>query len=730
MSDATERRESFLYKLGLHIVKSSKVIVGLAIIVTLLAVFVGGSALEKFSLARFQASGSESVRAAEILDKEFGLGVPNLTVVVTAKNGDIDNPEVAAAGRELAARLVGEQGVAEVASYWTRGNSPVLRSEDGSRALIIARVAGNATESRETIAGISPKFTVSDRLIESKVGGRDEVFRQVGAQAREDFVRAEMIILPAMIILLYLVYRRWLAALLTLGVGMFSVFGTLAFLAILLPFTEISTFASNLTLVMGLALGLDYSLLVISRFREQRLAGQTKEEAVATAVATAGRSVIFSGLTVGVSLSALLLFPFPFLQSFAYAGMGIVFTAIVGAVVVLPAALTLLDRRVLRPGSNAAQNEASGIWHRTAVRIMRRPVLYSVLGLALVLILAAPALGLRFGLPDDRILPETASSRQAQQQIRDYFSAEEADALQVVTGHWPTDDQEMQIYARRLSEIPGVAQVDFMGGSFARGEQVAKTGTDSRRFAGQDRTWFSVIPESRRLEKDASGLVESVRSLPAPFTVYVGGSTAEVTDFREALLSRMPLVFAATLVVTFLLLTFMTRSLLLPGIATVLNTLSLSVMFGAIVWFFQEGHFAGLLDFTATGYIEPTIPILMLCVAYGLSMDYQLFMLSRIREIYDRTHDHRTAVLVGLQRTAPIILPAAVILALTFSIYLTSGVMQLKMLALGMAVTVFVDATIIRLVLLPAFMELTGKANWWLPGWVGRRFSRPGKSRY
>jgi RND superfamily putative drug exporter len=236
----------------------------------------------------------------------------------------------------------------------------------------------------------------------------------------------------------------------------------------------------------------------------------------------------------------------------------------------------------------------------------------------------------------------------------------------------------------------------------------------------EDRAWFSATPKSDRLEHNATGLVRDVRDVEAPFTTYVGGATAEVTDFRETLLARMPLVLGLLLTVTFILLAWMTRSLLLPVIATVLNLLSMGVMFGAIVWIFQEGHLADLLGFTATGFIEPSIPILMVCVAYGLSMDYQLFILSRIKEAYGVSHDHRAAVLDGLQHTAPIVLPAAAILALTFTVYLTSSIVQLKMLAVGMSIAVIVDATIIRLLLLPALMQLAGKASWWLPRFLKR----------
>lgn len=717
-----------LYDFGRWLVRRRKPIIIISSVVTLISLVVGVMAMERLSLARFQATGSESVEAAKVLEEEFNTGVPNLTVVVQAKQGTIDEHAVAEAGREITQQLTNEPAVSEVTSYWTSEHSPVLKSEDSRSALIVARVAGNATEARAAIADISPKFTQDTSLIQSTVGGRDEVFRQVSAQARQDFLRAEMIIIPLMIILLYVVYRRLSAALLTLGVGLFAVFSTLVVLGLLSLFMEISTFASNLTLVMGLGLGLDYSLLIIARLREELERGSDMPEAIARSVARAGRTVLFSGLTVAVSLLGLLLLPFPFLQSFAYAGMTVVLMSLIGAVVILPAALAMVGKRIVRQHQPTPRLKGANTWARLASVVLRRPVLYGVVALGIILVLASPALRLNFGLPDDRILPVTASSRQAQQQIRDNFTAEQADAIQVVTS--PLEDpihnkNEITKYAQQLSLVPGVAQVDSFVGTYRDGQLYGDT-ANANSYVSSDRTWFSAIPESERLAEDSAGLVRDIRALPAPFAAFVGGTPAEVTDFRDALLGRLPLVLVFILVVTFVLLMFMTGSLLLPLIATVLNLLSLSVMFGAIVWVFQDGNLSGLLGFTATGFIEPSIPILMLCIAYGLSMDYQVFVLARIREAYNTSGDNSKAVVNGIAHSAPIIVAAAAILAVTFLIYVTSGVTQLKMLAIGMAVAVFIDATIIRLVLLPASMRLGDRANWWLPKKLRRIYERVG----
>ena len=636
--------------------------------------------------------GTESLRAAEVLAAEFGAGNPNLTLLVTARGGDVDDPATAERARALAAELAPD--VRQVESYWDRG-SPALRSEDGGQALILAWVPGSATEARAAIAGLSERFTLADDLVEVGVGGQDEVFRQVGAQAARDFLRAEVIVVPVVLLLLVLLHRRVSLALTTVGIGLFAMVGTLAALRGLTRLTEVSTFAANITLVMGLALGVDYCLFVIARYREELAAGATVPHAVERAVATAGRTVLFSGLTVAASLAMLVLFPFPFLRSFAYAGVLVVALSVLGALIVLPAALACLKPH---PATRRAA-DATGFWARTANAVMNRPLLVGGAVLALLLLLAAPVLGLRFGLPDDRILPPDASSRVVQDRIREGFGQEQTDAIRVIAEGVRGDDD----YAARLGDVPGIVQVDVTTNGYG--------------------TTWSAIPSQEALAGDVPELVARVRALDPDY--LVGGYPAELADFRDALTDRVPLVVGLILAVTLVLLFLMTGSVLLPVKATALNLLSLAVMFGVVVWGFQDGNLARLLGFTPTGAVEPSIPILMFCIAYGLSMDYEVFMVSRIAEEHARTGDDRAAVTAGIQRSAPLITAAAAILALSFAAYATGRVMYLQMLGAGLAVAILVDATLVRAVLVPALMRLAGRANWWAPAWlrpVHRRF--------
>ena len=708
-----------LTRLGrLAVRRSGAVLIGVLLVFIGLAAY-GAGAQDDLDLARWSAPGTESVRAGDVLREEFGTGNPNLALLVTARDGDVDSARTTRAARAFAREVERLPLVTDVTSYWD-ADSRALRATDGRRALVLARLEGSATQVREQLATLSPRLTRTTSALTVQAGGQEEISRQVGEQARTDFLRAELFALPAVVLLLVLVYRRTTAALLTVAVGLLSVLGTLAGLRAIAQFTEVSTFAANLALVLGLGLGVDYSLFVISRYREERAAGRPQPEAVVRATAVAGRTVVFSGVTVAVSLSALLVFPFFFLSSFAYAGVLVVVTAVAGAVLFLPAALARWGHRVERPAA-----PASGFWHRTALAAMRRPLLVGTGVLTVLLLAASPLLGLRFGLPDERALPEGTSSRITSEIVHREFPAEATDMIQVVFTEPLTTTAASRRYAAELSRIPGVFQVDAPSGTYREGLRTGAQGQD-RLTAHDGRVRLALVPTQAAMRGDVPALVERVRATPAPADVLVGGYPGETTDFRGTLLDRLPLAAGLVLGATYLILFLMTGSVLLPVKATFLNLLSLAVMFGCLVWVFQDGNLSGLLGFTPTGSIEPSIPVLMFCVAYGLSMDYEVFLLSRIKEEHDRggtSHaleavgegDTELAVGEGIRRSAPLITAAAGILALSFLSYATGGVVFLKELGIGTALTILVDATLIRVVLLPVTMRLAGRANWWAP---------------
>jgi RND superfamily putative drug exporter len=450
---------------------------------------------------------------------------------------------------------------------------------------------------------------------------------------------------------------------------------------------------------------------------------------------TAGRTVIFSAVTVAVSLSALLIFPLYFLRSFAYAGIAVVAVACLGSVVLLPAMLAGLGRRVdalsiRRTATARADHE--GFWHRTATAVMRRPWPFALGVTALLLALGAPFLNLKLGTPDDRVLPPSATTRVASDDIRANFSSQEAFAVQVVAaGIGPATDHaaEINTYAIDLSSVSGVARVDATTGSYVKGTRVLGPSLISARFAGPTGTWLSVVPAVEPVSLQGEKLVHDIRRVSAPFAVKVGGASAELVDAKDSLFRLLPVAAGLIAIVSFVALFMMFGGLLVPLKAVVLNLLSLSATFGAMVYVFQEGHGKALVgDFTATGTLVATTPILMFCIAFGLSMDYEVFLLSRIKEEHDRSHDNQRSVAIGLEKTGRIVTAAAALLAVVFLATVTSKVSFIKLFGLGLAMAVVMDATLIRGILVPAFMRLAGEANWWAPAPLRAFYERFGFS--
>ncbi|GCE45149.1 RND superfamily putative drug exporter [Thermosporothrix hazakensis] len=713
----TKEHVPLLRHLGRGITRFRWWIIGLSVLFLIGTGAFGAGVTRMLLLARFEVEGSESSRTGQLLEQHFKAGDPNLLLLVTAKNGTVNDPAIVNVGKELQKELETQPHVTVLSSYWDRAFAPALRSKDAKQAIIIAHISGTATEARELLRTLSPKFTRDLPGATVRVGGQDEIFRQVGAQSEQDFIRSDMIAIPLVLLILVLLLRNLWAGLLTLGISLFAILGTMSVLRILIQFTEVSTFALNLTMVLGLGIGVDYCLFIIARYREELEKGQDVQGAIIRTIETAGRTVIFSALTVAISLAGLILFPFYFLRSFAYAGIAVIAIGVCGALFPLPAMLAIMGHRI-RPWSRRQQSTSveQGLWYRISHMVMKRPVSVSVPLLALLLFLGSPFLRINFGTPDQRVLPPGVSSREVHEEIRLNFPAEENDAIHIVALN-TTDSQRQAIeqYARALSRVPGVFQVDTITGAYANGEQVARADEWSDRFVSEKGTWLSVVPSEERLNSDPFGLVDAIRAVQAPYPVQIGGAPAIIQDFRNTLLASLPPVMVFIGIVTFILLFFMTGSLLLPLKAILLNILSLSATFGALVWIFQEGNLSSLLGFTPTGSMEVSIPILMFCLAFGLSMDYEVFIMSRIKEEYDRTGKNVHAVALGLERSGPLVTAAAALMALAFASFSVSGISLLKMLGVGMTLAVLMDATVIRGLLVPAFMRLMGQANWWAP---------------
>ncbi|MDF2848896.1 MAG: ydfJ1, partial [Oerskovia sp.] len=546
------------------VTRSPRLVVTLAALLLVALGAVAAGTLDALSLNRYEAPGSESVAARSAL-ADLGTGTPNVALLVEAPGRTIDDPVVARAATTLARDLAALPGVGDVRSAWSPGSPSTLASEDRTSGLVLAWVPGDADHVRGTVLPTIQSEVVdpvqAPGTVAVTLGGGDEVFRVVAEQARTDFLRAELIVLPLVGLLLWAVYRRVAPALATLATGVLAVVGALALLRVATTFTEISTFASNIALVMGIGLGVDYGLFMVYRQREELRAGRDVRSATAATVRGAGRTVLFSGVTVAASLAVLLVFPFPFLSSFAYAGVAVVVAAVVAAVVVLPALLVLLGTRVLRRSEAPAPTDRreGRRWARLAGAVMRRPFLAGGGGVVVLLLLGSPALGIAFGAPDDRVLAGDHAVRTMYDTVRTDYTTEEADAVQVVlpdAAPGTSGDDDLAAYAARLSALPGVLRVDAAPGAFVDGTLSASPGPeDAVRFAppgATTGTWLSVLPTGERLAADPTGLVADVRAVDVPDGLgdrLVGGSPAELTDYRDGVVERLPLVAALIAVV-------------------------------------------------------------------------------------------------------------------------------------------------------------------------------------
>ena len=705
-----------------------------AVVVFLLSGALGGNVAERLSSGGFEDPDAESTKADDALGEHFDAGAPNFILLVEAKSGSVDSGDATTAGAAITQELSAEPTIKQAVSYWTLNNAPPLRSKDGSKALVLAVIEGTQDEVQDHVEVLTPKYARSTDAIEVRVGGFAETFREVGKTIERDLARAEGIAFPITLFFLILVFGSVVAASLPLAIGAMAVVGTFLILRIVASMTEVSVYSTSLVTGMGLGLAVDYSLFIVSRYREEVRHGLDSRAAVIRTVQTAGKTVAISGLTVAAALLALLIFPLAFLRSFAYAGIGVVAFCVTGAVVVLPAMLAALGPRVEKWSlwKRHPKEVGEGFWHRAALFVMRRPIPIATAVIMILLLLGAPFLGARFGLPDDRVMPASADVRKVHDELRNDFESKEAGAVSVVAEDL-ADPQgrtaDIAAYAVALSNVDGASRVDSAAGAFVRGQVVVPPNPlFTQRFMRPVGTWLSVVPSVEPNSPDGERLVKDLRAIDAPFDVRMGGGPAQLVDSKASLFGKLPWAAALIVIITFSLLFLSFGSLLVPAKAVVLNLLSLTATFGAMVWIFQDGHLSGFLDFTATGTLDTTTPILMFCVAFGLSMDYEVFLLSRIKEEHDRSGDNVASVAIGLERTGRIVTSAAWLLAIVFIAFATSGITFIKLFGIGLTMAILMDATLIRAALVPAFMRLMGEANWWAPAPLRRFYERWGIS--
>jgi putative drug exporter of the RND superfamily len=690
---------------------------------------------KSLSASGFQDPTSESAAAAQVLTDKFRQGAVQLLVVVSTPDG-VDSDPARAAGNDIVDQLRSSPHVAEVTSPWTTPPPAAadLVSRDRTSGLIVAGINGDESQQQKLANELSDQVAGDHDGVTVRSGGTAMVNVQLTKQSQRDLVVMESLAIPLSFLVLVWAFGGLVAAALPIAVGVMAILGALAVLRWISFATDVSIFALNLTTALGLALAIDYTLLMISRFRDELAEGASRNDALVRTMVTAGRTVAFSATTVALSMAVMVLFPMHFLKSFAYAGVATVSFAAAAAIVVTPAALVLLGdrldsfdvRRLVRRVLGRAEPKPVPVeqrfWYRSASCVMHKAIPLGLAGVALLLLLGAPFLSVRWGFPDDRVLPTTASAHQVGDQLRrDFVHNFDAAVTIVVPDTNGVSATDIDIYAAALSRVADVSGVSAPTGTFVDGNRV---GPPSARAGQVPGSAFLTVDSSAPLFSDPSeAQLDSLHAVPGPAGQHVEmtGTAQTNRDSVDAITSRLPLVLGLIAVVMFVLLFLLTGSIVMPLKALVLNILSLTAAFGAMVWIFQDGHL-GALGTTPTGTLVANIPVLLFCIAFGLSMDYEVFLVSRIREFWvasGRTRtDNDESVARGIAHTGRIITAAALIMSISFAALIAAQVTVMKMFGIGLTLAILVDATLVRMVLVPAFMHVMGQWNWWAPRWL------------
>ncbi len=720
-----ERLGAWTYRARLRVLSFS-------VLAVVIAAAVGIGVFPRLASEGFNDPSSDSEQVATLLTQDFGSPEADLVIAITFEEpADASGP--ASIGGALAGEIRSVPGVLRVTAPWPNSVRALL-SADGTGALILVTYDPASSLSGGAITDSIDELVQGSDLGAASVyiGGGQAISKAINSQIAKDLARAETIAIPLTFILLLLVFGSLIAAGMPLLIGVGSIVGSFLFLFIITFLTDVSVFSINVVTGLGLGLGIDYALLMVSRFREELATGTSVGDAVARTVSSAGRTVVFSGITVALTLAGMLFFPQYFLRSFAYAGMSVVLFAVIGALITLPAALGLLGHRVnaLRIRKNVGRSHEGTRWANLATAIMRNPWPVAIGSIAVLLALAWPALNVQFGQIDERALPGSDPSVIATGVITSNFPDASGIPIDIIVPG-PVDSAALASYAGDISLVPGVTGASSSVGVFVAGARVADPAPGQVTSAGEIERIIATSSERPR-SPEGEVVIADIRAVPAPVDgVLVGGIAAEYTDSQQGIARMLPWALGWVLITVLILLFMFTGSILLPIKAVLLNILSLSAAMGVLVWVFQEGHLTWLVgDFTNTGTLDTSTVIVTAIVAFGLSMDYEVFLLSRIKEEYDRTGDNTASVAFGLQRSAGIITAAALLLAVVFASFLTCTVTNIKILGLGVTVAILLDATIVRVLLVPAFMRIAGRANWWAPPPLRRFHARFGLTEH
>ncbi len=687
--------------LGRVLVNYRKAAVALFVIGILLAGAVGSLIFSRLDSGGYSDPNSDSYKVYEYLRDDLKVEDPAVVVVIDAGDRDVTDPAVAQQAIALEEKMAQEEGVTKTLSFWGAGSDANLKSADGKAAYVLVFGKGEAFSADSEDLGklFQEKYDGEFDGLRLYAGGVAVVGHAITKKISDDLKIAEAISIPLTFILLAFVFGALAASAMPLIVGVSAIVGAFFILYLISLFTAVSVYSLNLTTGMGLGLGIDYALLMVNRFREELKKGKSVDESVITTMATAGKTVFYSGLTVLVTMVSLTFFPLPFLKSFGYAGVSVVALAVVGAIFGLPPILAMMGKRINKGPvrKSAMEPKEDGRWADTARFVMRRPVPIVLLSLIALGIMAAPLQNISFSQGDSRMLPASNPAAIATAIQTERFPGQTGTPIEIITFDGANKVDALNEYANRISQVEGIVGV----------VPPQVIGEDVRIVAYQ-----SMLPRTPESQK----LIHDLRDVKAPAGTLIGGVAADYTDSQDGISRTLPWAFGWIAISVLLLVFVFTGSIILPIKAVVLNVLSLAATMGVLTWVFIDGNLQWLVgSFTVTGSLDTSIVILIAVVVFGLSMDYELFLLSRIREEHLEGRSNVESVATGLQRSARIITAAAVLLAVVFAAFVTSGVTSIKTMGFGVALAVLLDATLIRALLVPALMRLMGERNWWAP---------------
>ena len=716
-------------RLGARVFARRKRVLIVGLVLLILGGLWGGSVSKHLSSGGYYDPHSESVRAGNDIQHKLDVPTQDAIVLFTSQQQPVSDPNVQQSIESALAELPRAQ-VPSYTTYWT-SHQPQQLSTNGKATYVTLSLTGKTDAAQEYSLAVARSTLAKATLpgVTVQYGGTVTLNKEISGQVSTDLRRAELVSLPIVLVLLIIIFGSLVSAGLPLAVGILAIVGATAVLRLLTTFVSVSVFALNLVTVLGLGLAVDYALFVVSRFREELDRQPTVQRALTKTMATAGRTVAFSGVTIAASLASLILYPETFLRSMGYGGVAVVLLDVVAATTVLPALLAILGHRVnslrlpvpwVKSNTSAdADHSASGHegevaetggWYRLAHSVMRRPLVYTVAIVALLAVMAAPFANVIFGGYTSRVLPVSAPGRVVSDTLARDFPSNATNPIQVVV-EGVQNPAAIPAYVKQLGSVDGAA-----------GAAVAATQGDN--------VLVQVAFNGDPISSAARATLTRVRAVPPPTGahVLVGGFTAFLVDQLHSIGHVLPWMLGVMIVAMLVLLFLAFGSFVLPFKAVAMNALSIGASFGAVTWVFQSGHLSNLFGFSKLGYLDATDPILMLAVVFGLSMDYEVFLLSRIREEWDASANsgetpdarNRLAVAHGLQRSGRIITSAALLLVIVVGAFATSQVTTLKLLGFGMALAIFVDATVVRAMLVPAVMRLLGATNWWAPAPLAR----------